>query len=196
MESNPVLRPKLATPALILSSVVVLVCILCLIGLMTSNALSSLALLIAMLVSSLLAVAVGAVWFTSSRRLRAWTAAANDKWNQFDEMRRTLRTTTEITVLSVDALEPTGSWITIRWDRFDHVQRAWIEALHEPIWPGAALLIAPDRAQLQPGLPWPPVYRVGASDCLAWAPAAARRTTQLDRRDSTKLAGPSPISPC
>ncbi len=72
------------------------------------------------------------------------------------DIRRTHGTTAEITVLSVDAREPTGSWITINWDRFGHVQTAWLEALQEPIWTGSVLLIAR--------------YYLRASHCLAWAP--------------------------
>jgi hypothetical protein len=74
--------------------------------------------------------------------------------------------------VSVDALEPTGSWITIRWNRFDHMQEAWLEALHDPIWPGSVLLISPDPAQVMPGAPWPARYYITASHYLAWAPAA------------------------
>jgi hypothetical protein len=76
-------------------------------------------------------------------------------------------------VLSVDAVEPTGSWITIKWNRFDYVQPAWLEALPEPIWPGSVLLISPDPAQVVPGVPWPATYYISGSDCLAWAPATA-----------------------
>lgn len=171
MESNPVLKPKLASPALILSSVVILICIIFLIGFLTSEGQPSSALLLATLLTFFLAVAVGTIWFTRARRLRTWTSAANDKWHQLNELKRTRGTTAEVTVLSVDALQPTGSWITIRWNHFDHVQRAWIEALHEPIWPGSVLLIAPDPAQVRPGAPWPQRYYVQASQCIAWAPA-------------------------
>ncbi|RAM37715.1 hypothetical protein DBZ45_08935 [Arthrobacter globiformis] len=116
---------------------------------------------------------VGAIWLARVRRRRSWTAAARERWKYFDEAKRLHGTTAEVTVLSVDALEPTGSWITIKWNRFDHVQPAWLESLHEPIWPGSVLLISPDPAQVMPGLPWPATYYLPASDCLAWAPAAA-----------------------
>lgn len=114
-------------------------------------------------------------------------AGAIQKWNHFDDVKRTSGTTTDVTVLSVDALQPTGSWITIKWNRFDHVQRAWIEALSEPIWPGATLLIAPDPVQVRPGLPWPSTYYIHNSNFLTWAPAKQpwpRPGDQLSQLDS------------
>jgi hypothetical protein len=170
MVANPVQKPKRATPALFLSSAAVSVCVVYLVGSMSANRRPPLILTLAALASILLATVVVAIWFARTRRLRAWTAAASVKWNQLDSERRSHGTTTEVTVLSVNGLEPTGAWITIRWNRFDHVQRAWIEALPEPIWPGSVLLISPDAAQVMPGMPWPPVYLIRASDCLAWAP--------------------------
>jgi beta-xylosidase len=130
-------------------------------------------LLLTALASFLVAVTVGSIWLGRARRLRAWTNAAKEKWEQFDSQARAHRTTAEVTLLSVDSLEPTGSWITIRWNRFNHVQRAWIATLYEPIWPGSVLLISPDPAQVRPGVPWPATYYIQASDCLAWAPGEA-----------------------
>lgn len=170
MDANPVLKPKLATPALILSSVALSMCVTYLLGTMATSWPPTL-LLQATAISALLATTIaGAVWLARLRRLRSWTAAANEQWKRVDEAKLAHRTTAEVTVLSVDSLEPTGSWITIRWNRFDHIQQAWIEALHEPIWPGAVLLISPDPAQLRPGAPWPRTYYIKASNCLAWAP--------------------------
>ncbi|MET3161873.1 UNVERIFIED_ORG: hypothetical protein ABIB19_000256 [Arthrobacter sp. UYEF10] len=170
MDVNPVLRPKLATPALILSSVAVSICVIYVAGTVATGWQSPPVLIVAAAASVLLAASVGAIWFARARRLRAWTAAAIEKWNRLDDLKRTLGTTTEVTVLSVDALEPTGSWITIRWDRFDHVQRAWLEAMQDPIWPGSVLLISPDPAQVIPGAPWPPTYYIQNANFLAWAP--------------------------
>ncbi|GAA1786454.1 hypothetical protein GCM10009712_37280 [Pseudarthrobacter sulfonivorans] len=172
MDTNPVLKPKHATPALILSSAVVFVCVVSLAGTIAANWQPTLFLLLAAWASVFLAGIVGMIWFARARRLRAWKAAASEKWNHFDDMKRTHGTTTEVTVLSVDSLQPTGSWITIRWDRFEHVQSAWMEALHDPIWPGSILLIAPDPAQVAPGSPWPTTYYIEASHCLAWAPGS------------------------
>lgn len=170
MDANPVLKPKLATPALILSSVAISICVFYAAGTIATNWQSPPTLILAALVSFLLTTAVCAIWFTRARRLRAWTAAANEKWKHLDGLKRTRGTTTEVTVLSVDALEPTGSWITIRWNRFDYVQQAWIEALDEPIWPCSVLLISPDPTQGTRGAPWPVTYFIRASNFLAWAP--------------------------
>jgi hypothetical protein len=171
MRSNPVIKPKLATPALIVGSAVVLISVGYFLTTLSAGGpfggilvLSGTGLLSA-------AVALGAFWLNRLRRRRAWMAAAEQKWQLFEDTRRSHRTTTEITVLSVDALEPTGSWITINWNRFDLVQRAWIEALPDPIWPGSVLLISPDPAQVRPGLPWPQTYYLRATNCLPWAPS-------------------------
>ncbi|MDD1477904.1 hypothetical protein [Arthrobacter sp. H16F315] len=170
MDANPVLKPKLATPALVLTSVALSICVAYLLGTMAASWPPTLLRLASALAALLATTIVGAVWWARLRRIRFWTAAANKKWNRFDEAKLAHRTTAEVTVLSVDFLEPTGSWITIRWNRFDHVQRAWIEALPDPIWPGSILLISPDPAQVRPGAPWPSTYYIQASNCLAWAP--------------------------
>ncbi|MDQ0678871.1 hypothetical protein QFZ30_002253 [Arthrobacter pascens] len=171
MTSNPVLKPRLATPALILATATVLIAAGYFLTTLSTRVPVDAVLMVGAL-AALSAVALGAVWLARLRRRRAWMAAAEQKWHDFDDARRNHGTTTEITVLSVDALEPTGSWITINWDRFDHVQHAWIEALPDPIWPGSVLLISPDPAQVQPGLPWPQMYYIRSSDTHAWAPRA------------------------
>lgn len=173
MDVNPVLKPKLATPALILISVVTVICAASFLASIAARWPSQWPSMMAAIAFLLAAPIVGAIWLARVRRRRTWTAAARERWKNFDEAKRLHGTTAEITILSVDALEPTGSWVTIKWHRFDHVQSAWLEALHEPIWPGSVLLISPDPAQVMPGSPWPATYFIPASDCLAWAPAAA-----------------------
>lgn len=170
MDANPVLKPKLATPALILSSVAVAVCFVCLVWSEAANGPDNLFLLLTAATALLAGAAAGAVWSVRARRRRSWMAGANVRWDHLNDMKRSGGTTAELTVLSVDALEPAGSWITIKWNRFDHVQRAWIEALPEPIWPGSILLISPDPVQVRPGAPWPATYYIRASESLAWAP--------------------------
>jgi hypothetical protein len=170
MDANPVLKPKLATPALILSSVAIAVFVLYLVGTAAANGPAKLSLLLVAAMALVAAAATGAVWLVRARRRRSWMAGATEKWDHLNGMKRSSGTTAEVTVMSVDALEPTGSWITINWNRFDHVQPAWIEALPEPIWPGSVLLISPDPAQVRPGAPWPATYYIRASDSLAWAP--------------------------
>lgn len=176
MDANPVLKPKLATPALILSSVAIAACVVYLVGVAAANWPNTLFLLLTVAISLIAAAVAGAVWLVRVRRRRSWMASATEKWAHFNDMKRSSGTTAEITVLSVDALEPTGSWITIKWNRFDHVQPAWMEALPEPIWPGSILLISPDPAQIRPGAPWPATYHIRASDSLASAPQDGARS--------------------
>jgi hypothetical protein len=175
MDANPVLKPKLATPALILSSVAIVGCVVFVVGAVANGA-DNLSLVVTAAMALLAATAAGAVWLVRARQRRSWTAGANEQWDHFNDMKRSSGTTAEVTVVSVDALEPTGSWITIKWNRFDHVQRAWIEALPEPLWPGSVLLISPDPAQVRPGAPWPATYYIRASDSLAWAPQDEARS--------------------
>jgi hypothetical protein len=175
MDANPVLKPKLATPALILSSVAIGACVVYLVGTVAADRRDSSFLLVTAAVALLAAAVAGSVWLVRARRRRSWMAGANEQWDHFNDIKRSSGTTAELTVLSVDALEPTGSWITIKWDRFDHIQPAWIEALPDPIWPGSVLLISPDPIQVKPGAPWPATYFIQAPDCLAWAPGYAAR---------------------
>lgn len=170
MDTNPVLKPKLATPALILSSVAIAVCVVYLLWTATANGPTHLSLLLTAAVALGAAAVAGAIWLVRARRRRSWMTGAIAMWDHFNDMKQSIGTTAEVTVVSVDALEPTGSWITIKWNRFDHIQRAWIEALPEPIWPGSVLLVSPDPVQLRPGAPWPSTYYIRASDSLAWAP--------------------------
>ncbi|UZX02824.1 hypothetical protein F8G81_09525 [Arthrobacter sp. CDRTa11] len=172
MSSNPVLKPRLATPALILTSAAVSIAAGYFLTALSAGMPRGAILIVGGVTILSASVALAAIWLTRFHRRRAWMAAAEQKWHEFDDAKRSHRTTTEITVISVDALEPTGSWITIYWNRFDHVQQAWIEALPEPIWPGSVLLISPDPAQVKPGLPWPQTYYIGGPDTLAWAPKA------------------------
>lgn len=177
------MKPKLATPALVSASAAVLIAAGYFLTTLSTGVPVGAILMIGGLATLSAAVALGAVWLTRLRRRRSWMASAEQKWHEFDHARRNHGTTTEITVLRVDALEPTGSWITINWNRFDHVQTAWIEALPDPIWPGSVVLISPDPAQVRPGLPWPQTYYLRATDCLASAPprlAANNGSTQRD----------------
>lgn len=176
MDTNPILRPRLATPALILSSVAIAACVVYLVSAAAANGPDSVSSLLAAAMALPATAVAGAVWLVRARRRRSWMAVATEKRDHFNDLKRSSGPTAEITVLSVDALEPTGSWITIKWNRFDHVQPAWIEAFREPIWPGSVLLISPDPAQIRPGAPWPANYYIRASHFLAWAPASETRS--------------------
>ena len=168
MQTNPVLKPRVATPALIVASAVTLV--LAVILTVLSFTISGTAWLLVALTT--LFVVVLLFWAQRLRVRRQWQAETAEQWKRFEGMKATGGTTTEVTVLTVDALQPTGSWIIIRWNQFDYIQPAWIEALPEPIWPGSVLLIQPDPVQVRPGAPWPETYRISSDHVLAWAPLA------------------------
>ena len=174
MVVNPVLKPKVATSGLVVASTVVHIVVILFLAFVVAFDLPLLPKLIIGGVLLAAALLMGWIWWKRIARRRAWLTAAANKWRSFHNARLASGTTAELTLLSVDAVQPTGSWVTIRWNRFNHVQRAWIEALPEPLWPGSVLLIAPDPTQVMPSAPWPETYFIRAADCLAWAPAEGR----------------------
>lgn len=179
MVLNPTVKPKVATAGLVLTSTAVLIALVLFLvyGLAAElNSLLKMSLGCLLLVSALLA---GGLWGKRVKQRRFWLADAMQRWRSFDDAKLASGTTTEVTLLSVEAVQPTGSWVTILWNRFSHVQPAWIEALPEPIWPGAILLITPNPAQVIPGAPWPETYFIRAADCLAWAPSDGRPATRV-----------------
>ncbi|ALV40048.1 hypothetical protein AU252_01775 [Pseudarthrobacter sulfonivorans] len=135
--------------------------------------------------SVLFAVAVGTIWFYRLQRANKWTARAVEQWRRLEATRLQVGTTTEVTILAIETVEPTGTWVTLRWNQFDHVQRAWMEALPDEIWEGTVLLISPDPSQIKLGNPWPTFYHLAAQKYLGFAPAAGRK-------DFEKLSERSP----
>lgn len=166
MQSNPTVKPRVGTPALVIVSAVTLVLAVVAVALASAGPGNGwfFAGVAALGLVTLL------YWALRFRNQRVWQNATDAHWQQLENVKSSSGTTTEITVLSVDALQPTGSWITILWNRFDFTQPAWIEALPEPIWPGSVLLIRPDPDQVRPGSPWPATYLIRGSQILAWAP--------------------------
>lgn len=181
MAINPLIRPKVASPGLITTSAVISACLLYAAAVAIANwpPPVSFAVLFALLVVA--AATLTVPWVHRLHQRTSWNRHASEQWKHFGEMKRSTGITTEVTVLSVDALEPTGSWVTIRWDRFNHVQQAWLEALPESIWPGAVLLIKPDPRQITIGMPWPFGYYLYVTNFLAWAP----QSTAKLRKDSS-----------
>lgn len=174
MVVNPAVKPKVATSGLVLASTVVLIALALFLAYVPAAEPPS---LLKTVIGSILLAAVLLLmwlWWKRADQCRRWLTNATDKWRSFDKAKLASGTTAEVTLLSVVAIQPTGSWVTIKWNRFNHVQPAWIEALPEPIWPGAVLLITPDPAQVMPGASWPEAYFIRAVDCLAWAPAEGR----------------------
>ncbi|NVM97727.1 hypothetical protein [Arthrobacter sp. SDTb3-6] len=167
---NPMIKPTVVSSHLLGWSVLVGVCALYLVPATIANwpapawltTLASLALVAALLLASR--------WAVKVRRAKRWTVNAQRMWQAFEEAKVTGTTTTEVTVLSVQEVQPTGAWVTIRWDRFGYQQPAWIEGAGGTYWPGSVLLITPDPTQVHVGEPWPPTYRIAQGDCRAVAP--------------------------
>jgi hypothetical protein len=174
MVVNPTVKPRVVTPWLVLASAGVLIALVLFLVVVIATELSSLWQVVVGGLLLAVALLVGALWRKRVNQRNTWLADATERWKSFDKAKLASGTTAEVTLLGVDAIQPTGSWVTIRWDRFDHVQSAWIEALPDPLWPGSVLLISPDRAQVMPGAPWPDTYYIRAADCLAWAPHDGR----------------------
>jgi hypothetical protein len=174
MVLNPTVKPKVATAGLVLTSAVVLIG---LVLFLVSVLVPELPSLFKVVVGGLLVTAAllsAALWWKRINQRRTWVLDAKEKWRTFDNAKLASGTTTEVKLVSVEVVQPTGSWVTIMWNRFNHVQPAWIEALPEPLWPGAVLLIVPDPVQVMPSAPWPQEYFIRAEDCLAWAPSDGR----------------------
>jgi hypothetical protein len=175
MVDSPVMKPRVATVALVSASAVVLILLVLILALFPALGLPPSGTLIVLGIWLTAVLLVGWLWWKRITQSRKWQAHAADRWRAFNSAKLANGTTTEVTLLNVEAVQPTGSWVTIFWNRFDHVQPAWIEALPEPLWPGYVLLIAPDPTQVMPGTPWPETYFIRAADCLAWGPAEGRR---------------------
>ncbi|BCW47992.1 hypothetical protein [Arthrobacter sp. StoSoilB13] len=166
MQVNPVLKPKVATPTLIVMSAATVALAITLAAMTFSFPTGSWVLIVVAASGLILSF----VWYRRVHDSRVWKTASQAQWQVLESLKNTAVTTAEVTVLSVDSPQPTGAWITIRWNRFDYIQPAWIEALPEPIWPGSVLLIRPDPEQVRPGTPWPATYSIAADHVLSWAP--------------------------
>lgn len=170
MVMNPMIKPAIVSAPLLGWSIVAFPCTLVLVPATIANwpapawivATASTLLII----SALLVLR----WTAKVRRARRWTENAQRLWQAFEAARQTGSTTTEVTVLSVEEVQPTGAWVTINWDQFGYRQAAWIEGAGGTYWPGSVLLITPDPNQVHIGQPWPPTYRIAEGDCRAVAP--------------------------
>lgn len=168
---NPMIKPSVTSTPLVMWSAAVGMCTLYLVPATVGNWPAPVWLIT---ITSILLVALVALvlrWITKVRRARIWDTNAHRLWQQFEEARLTGGTTTEVTVLSVQEVQPTGAWVTINWGQFGYTQPAWIEGKGGTYWPGSVILITPDPTQVHIGHPWPPTYRIAESDCRAIAPA-------------------------
>ncbi|MCY0903629.1 hypothetical protein [Arthrobacter sp. H14-L1] len=173
MEVNPMVKPQLSSGLLVAMTTiagVVLVYVLAVVALSwppPTGVWISLA---------VVALAAGFTAWRWSRRIqnrRQWQQFANRQWEYLSRIKGEHEATAEITVLSFEEIQPTGSWATIRWNKFGYVQPGWIENGTFAIWPESVLLIRPDPTQIRVGAPWPPTYYLRSHACLAIAPVLA-----------------------
>lgn len=171
---NPMIRPTVASTSLVMWSVVIGLCTLYLVPATLANWPAQPWLVTIAAILLVISVMLALLWVFKVRRAHNWDAIARRLWQQFEAARVSGGTTTEVTVLSVQEVQPTGAWVTINWDQFGYTQPAWIEGRSGTYWPGSVILITPDPAQVHIGQPWPTTYRIAETDCRAIAPAIIR----------------------
>lgn len=170
---NPMIKPTVISMPLLVASVVVGLCAAYLVPATISNWPAPGWLTTIASVFLVLLALLALRWTIKAHRARHWTHNAQLQWQQLEAARQSGGTTAEVTVLSVQEVQPTGAWVTINWDQFGYQQPAWIEGRGGTYWPGSVLLITPDPAQVHIGQPWPPTYRIAEADCRAVAPTVA-----------------------
>ncbi|WP_269939253.1 hypothetical protein [Arthrobacter sp. HY1533] len=173
MRTNPMVKPRTSSGWAVTLTVVSCVCLATAIRLFLGEAAAAVVGWALVAAAVILAGVAAAIWFVKIRRSKAWITHAVQQWEHFAAVKGHLRVSTEITILDIHATDPLGAWATIRWDKFGHIQRAWVEALPDEIWRGSILLISPDPAQIHVHGPWPDIYYLMAADYHAYASAAA-----------------------
>lgn len=167
---NPMIRPSVATAPLVIWSVLISLCALYIVPATLANWPAPPWLITIATLFVVIFAVLALRWVLKVRRARVWDVNAQRMWQQFEDVRLDGGTTTEVTVLSVQEVQPTGAWVTINWSQFGYTQPAWIEGKGGTYWPGSVVLITPDPMQVHVGLPWPQTYRIAESACLAVAP--------------------------
>ena len=173
MRTNPMVKPQTSSGWVVTLTVISCACLAIAVRFFISQPSTLAAGLALLAVAIFLAGVAAAIWSVKIRRTKSWITNAIQQWEHFSAVKSQLGVTTEITVLDIHSLDPTGTWVTIRWDKFGHVQRAWMEAIPDEIWRGSVLLISPDPAQIQVHGPWPEIYYLMAADYHAFAAAEA-----------------------
>ncbi|WP_026554338.1 hypothetical protein [Arthrobacter sp. 35W] len=172
MLENPMIRPPVVSTPLVVASVVLGLSLALAAAAIVATWPAQLWLVVLTLVLLTLSLLLGLRWTSKVQRSRRWRNNAQRQWHHLKAAKEASGTTTEVTILSIDEVQPTGAWATIRWNKFGYVQPAWLEAGPMSYWPGSVLLICPDPGQVKIGQPWPRTYWIHASDCRAMAPAA------------------------
>ncbi|WP_343317525.1 hypothetical protein AAFM46_09515 [Arthrobacter sp. TMP15] len=191
MRTNPMVKPQTSSGWAVTLTVISCVCLAITIRVFLTQPSASAAGLAFAAIAVVLAGVAGAIWFARIRRSKAWITQAIQQWEHFSSVKTQLRVTTEITILDIHSLDPTGTWVTIRWDKFGYVQRAWMEAIPDEIWRGSVLLISPDPAQIQVHGPWPEIYYLLATDYHSFAAAEALPYLRDHKYQSLVRANPS-----
>lgn len=173
MRTNPMVKPQTSSGWAITLTVISCVCLATALRFFLAQPSSSAAALAFLATAIALAGLAAAIWCVKIRRTKAWITNAVQQWGHLSAAKRQLGVTTEVTVLDICSTDPLGAWVTIRWDHFGHIQRAWVEALPDEIWRDSVLLISPDPAQIQIHGPWPEIYYLMAADYHSYAAAAA-----------------------
>lgn len=174
MESNPMIRPQLSGGLLVAMTVTISMALLYVVAAIILAWPGFQSIWIVFGVTLLAAGWAAWRWARRVQGRRQWQRFANRQWEYLTRIKGEHEATAEVTVLSFEEIQPTGSWATIRWNKFGYVQPVWIENGTFAIWPDSVLLIRPDPTQIQVGAPWPPTYYLRSHACLAIAPSLAR----------------------
>jgi len=129
-------KPQISSGWAVTLTVISCVCLATAIRLFLAQPTASAAGLIFVAIAVILAGVAAPIWFVKIRRFQAWITNAIQQWEHFAAVKSQLRVSTEITILAIHALDPTSTWVTIRWDKFGYIQRVWMEAIPDEIWRG------------------------------------------------------------
>ncbi|NVM98421.1 hypothetical protein [Arthrobacter sp. SDTb3-6] len=173
MRTNPMVKPQTSSGWAVTLTVISCVCLATAIRLLLAQPAPALVGWVLVAAAVVLAAIATAIWFVKIRRAKAWITNAVQQWEHLSAVKSKLRVSTEITILDIHSTDPLGAWATIRWNKFGHIQRAWVEALPDEIWRGSVLLISPDPAQIHVHGPWPETYYLMATDYHTFASVAA-----------------------
>lgn len=170
MENNPMIKPQLSAGLLVVLTVITGVVLLYVLAIAVIAWPPPASVWIVLAVVALAAGVTALRWTQRVQQRRQWQQFSDMQWEYLARIRDEHEATAEITVLGIQETQPTGSWATIRWNKFGYVQQEWIENGTFAIWPDSVLLIRPDPTQIQVGAPWPATYYLRSHACLAIAP--------------------------
>jgi len=171
MDTNPMVKPHIATTPMVVMTTIVSFALLCVATIVVFGWPPRPGAWIALAIVVIAAALLTRRWTTLIHKKTEWQRFSDRQWEYLTRTQNEHSTTAVITVLGFQEVQPTGSWATIRWEKFGYIQTAWIEPCMFSIWPDTVLLIRPDPNQIHIGAPWPSTYHVSSTACLAVAPA-------------------------